>query len=353
MDCPEPSALAQAVWRATGTLASARRHKVSALLHLVPPEGLSADEAGGLRDDFRRTLAQNLIFLSHTQAVEQTLHEAGIASLPLKGALFASRFYPHLGARPQSDVDVLVYERDLIGAHEALLRAGWSEAAPRAFYVGHYHWVYREADTGCLLELHWRFKPSGTCAPDVDAVWRGASAGKVEGVRCLQMRPEDLLEYMAVNKAIQHYSTLLDLVDLFLIIEKSSLDWDYVVASVRANHTAGAVWFGLSHAAAILGARVPESALRALAGSRASIGARCLSRWLAKRGGPLAVRPELLEGPAGRVYEALLEGRCSGAARVFVPLLAPSQARLDVLAQGSYPRYVWNNLLRLCRQLAV
>lgn len=337
--------IGQRIWEMAGSLTLARRHRVSALLHILKPKGASDEERKGFAQDFRKTLAENLMYLSETKEILQTLESGGIEVLPLKGVLFAARFYPSIGARPQSDVDILVREKRLNRAHEILIRRGWREAWPREFYKGHYHWVYRRNEI--LLELHWAFKFPGTCSPDLNRIWKRARWVEAEGLRFLEMAPEDTLSYFCLNKAMQHFPHLIDFVDIALIIQKSQIDWGLLTGSARQDKTEGPLWFGLRHAKDILGAKVPEEVLLTLSRSFRASGAVFLKNLLRCFGGPAKIPTKFLEGPYGRIYEALLEGRPSAAFSLMKPLIFPSRARRELLTNGSYGRYLWKTFRSL------
>ncbi|MBI3550307.1 MAG: nucleotidyltransferase family protein [Elusimicrobia bacterium] len=342
-------ALGEGVLRRCGGPSGARRHRVEALVWRLAPGALDARAAGAFRSAFARTLAENMGHLEWTRRALEVLGEAGAEPMPLKGALFAARWYPHLGTRPQTDVDVLVSPERLEAAHAALLRAGWTEAAPRAFYADHYHWVYARED-GPLLELHWRLKYPGTCQPDVRAFRARAKQASAEGVRFLEPAPEDLLEYLAVNKAMQHFPNLLGFLDLHFVAQSARIDWERTARSCEGNGTCGPMWFGLSHCREFFGTEVPERVLERLA--RSARGARALARILRRWGGPLGAPVDLLDGPVGRMYEAFFEPSVRMAWSIWRPLLLPSRARVEAVAGGSYLRYLRQHASRLGEQTA-
>lgn len=337
MDAPH---LGERIWGLAGGGRGARRHQVGPLLHVLSPGGIPEADRARFRSDFLRTVAENLAFLEETRGVLRLLGSAGVAAMPLKGALFASRFYPHLGARPQSDVDVLVRQGELGRAHGLLIAGGWVEAVPRGFYEGHYHWVYERPESGLLLELHWRLKYPGTAAPELDRFWSGAREVEAEGMRFLEPAPEDLLAYLAANKGHQRFSSLLQFVDLDRIVSALELDWERASRESVLDGTIGALWFGLVHCREFFGTEVPDVFWRAASRSGKARGSRALRRLLRPWGGPLRVPPRLLEGPSGRVIESMLEPGPLEAVRLWLPLLWPNSARLKELAGGSYPRYL-------------
>ncbi|MEO8586863.1 MAG: nucleotidyltransferase family protein, partial [Acidobacteriota bacterium] len=57
--------------------------------------------------------------------VVRSLESAGLETLLLKGAALVASGYVDVGARPMSDVDILVRRRDANAAMDTLLAAGW------------------------------------------------------------------------------------------------------------------------------------------------------------------------------------------------------------------------------------
>lgn len=340
--------LGDLLWDLTDRSAErALHHGLGGFLHLDPPAAAGAEARRTFAAAHRRTLMRNLFFLAVTREVLCILQEAGIAVLPLKGVLFAGHCYGDLGARPQSDVDVLVRESDLPAAHARLIGSGWREYLPRAYYRDHYHWTYAREDV--LVELHWALKPPGTCSPDLRRVWERASEVREEGLVFPAMSPEDTLAYFAVNKGMQHFPHLIDFVDLAMAMRAASIDWDRFGADAVRDGTAGPIWYGLTFCRERLGVAVPLRVLRTLA--RHARPAEWLHRLIANFGGPHRLPDAWLDGPIGRVYEAFLEGRLATVLALLRPLLLPSRARVEALAEGSFRRYVLGQTGRLCRSL--
>ena len=329
---------------------NARRHNVAALLYRLKPAEVTEQDQDAFASTFRQTLAQNLLFLEATRQMLEAFRRAKIPMIPLKGVLFASRFYESIGVRPQSDVDILVCEQDLDGAHRLLLERGFHEAWPRAYYEDHYHWVYQRGSV--LLELHWALKSPGTCTPSLSRIWDLARRVSAEEMEFLEMSPEDLLAYMAVNKGHQHFPALLDFVDLAMILYRFPIQWECFCRQVLDDKTAGPVWFGLTVSRELLDAPAPVEVLQDLSKPFYARLAVLLKRLLDFRGGPLHVSPKRLDGPTGRLYEIFLEGHPSAIFHLLRPLIIPSKARVDILAEGSYPRYYFNQLRRLFWQIA-
>lgn len=105
-----------------------------------------------------RLRARQRGLLNHgiTMRVTRALEDAGIAAVPLKGAMLADAVYGDIGSRLSSDIDLLVPVADLDRAVDTAERQGWRE--PEPFRAPGLPRLHRELMHESLppLELHWR-----------------------------------------------------------------------------------------------------------------------------------------------------------------------------------------------------
>jgi hypothetical protein len=99
------------------------------LLPLVYRNVGHADDAvsSRLKGVYRRTWVKNNLLAQRTNETSAALVEAGIRALFVEGIVLASRFYPEVGLRPTSSIDVLLDPRHRDNASSVLARAGWRE----------------------------------------------------------------------------------------------------------------------------------------------------------------------------------------------------------------------------------
>ncbi|MBI4396490.1 MAG: nucleotidyltransferase family protein [Elusimicrobia bacterium] len=198
-----------------------------------------------------------------------------------------------------------------------------------------------------MLELHWALKPPGTCSPSLDRLWKEAARTSREGMTFLDMSSEDALSHMATNKGHQHFSSLIDFVDIAMILQSRTVDWEKFIAQSLADNTEGPAWFALSCCMELFGSDVPPFVLETLFRSPGAWPAALLRGLLRIWGQPHRAPRALTRGPMGRIYETLLEGHPSFAFNLLRPLLFPPRAKLHVLSKGSLPRYYLNQLRKL------
>ncbi|CAN5682847.1 hypothetical protein BH18ACT13_BH18ACT13_10090 [soil metagenome] len=87
--------------------------------------GLDDADLPRLKGVYRRAWVTNNLLVERTKESSAALAEAGVRALFVEGVAIASRFYPTLGLRPTSSIDVLVDEGDERAALAALAGAGW------------------------------------------------------------------------------------------------------------------------------------------------------------------------------------------------------------------------------------
>ncbi len=246
----------------------------------------------------RRRLARALTQIQLLSRTSALLAEAGIRTLPLKGAVLAETVYDVESDRPMSDVDLLALERWRDGL--ALLQRGGFVVISR----GDHAWALREAASGEVLELH----RSVTSAPglfpcDAEGLW----SRRLPGRRQLAFRPspEDLLLQLALHATFQHglALSLVQWLDFRRVLEREAVDDGRLRARAAESRALVPLAAALRAARAVAGARVPEELADGVA-----LPTALAARLKAGEAAPLAfVEPSAAS--LGRVRWELLAGR--------------------------------------------
>ncbi|NKB77560.1 MAG: hypothetical protein GKR96_11095 [Gammaproteobacteria bacterium] len=79
------------------------------------------------------SLMRNRLYMHELSQLSDYLEQTSIPTLALKGAALAPTYYQDLGCRPMSDIDLLVPERSMTAALNALAKQGWK---PELEYAG-------------------------------------------------------------------------------------------------------------------------------------------------------------------------------------------------------------------------
>ena len=183
----------------------ARAHRLSALLGALRLAGVPAGLAERFRRDYVATLARNMMLRRALVDCVRVLGQQGIATIVLKGMEYEERLYGGMGARPTSDLDVLVENHHRRAAFEALRATGWTPvAAAPGFDEADYHEVeWKRA--GVFLDLHFALAPLPRCGIDYDAVWREKVPLLIDDVGAWRLCDAHDAVYHVLHMAIHHF----------------------------------------------------------------------------------------------------------------------------------------------------
>lgn len=249
-------------------------HNVRAQRTVDPP----LDRARGVR---RRVWAENADRLNALTALLRVLHAEGIDTLVLKGAALVLAYYPHLGLRSMSDVDVLVpYAR--ARAAMALLRAGgWrpvgrtsaSRAPEMTIGVSHAHAF--TGPSGEQLDLHWHVLPEcGEADADID-FWTDARPLVVGGVATRMLSPTDQLLHVCVHGTRwSHVPPLRWVADAMMVLDREHIHWDRLVGHAERRGLVRPMRDTLTSLSEMLGAPIPTAVLAGLRRARVPLSQR-------------------------------------------------------------------------------
>lgn len=131
-----------------------------------------------LEEKYQIGLYQNIFIKSQTDQVFQLFEEEKIDVIPLKGTTFAEKYFDHIGARPTSDIDLLVRERDIEKAEQAVKNIGYTIEETRIPF--HFHSSFSKAIPGSeiplTVELHWNIIKENTSNFKINELWDNSSA---------------------------------------------------------------------------------------------------------------------------------------------------------------------------------
>ncbi len=190
--------------------------------------------------------------------VAQAFQQAGVRFLLLKGADVLTRLYGVHGARPLSDVDLLVHGKDLPVIHELLMSLGLApqiDGNPS----------YRSADDGLALDL-----VTGLWYLDESALaqlWARAITRALPSLSITCLSTEDLLIHLTAYAVVHrgHLSPAFAQ-DVRLLVEKEAPDWDVIVSRAQAYGLAVPLRYGLAYVhARFPGTPIPGHVFPALA----------------------------------------------------------------------------------------
>ena len=129
-----------------------------------------------LKKKFDETVALNVYIQYENDRIFKAFEACGISVIPMKGVMFATKYFGHIGARATSDIDLLVQAADLSRAEACIRSLGFtSEERP---IRSHFHRSFSKPLTGSLppltVELHRDLLMDGTSNFSVETLWQDA-----------------------------------------------------------------------------------------------------------------------------------------------------------------------------------
>ena len=308
----------------------ARAGGVAPLLyrHLAAAGGIPRETLLALGAPYFGNIRWNRECLGETAAILAALRSAGVAAMPLKGAVAALGLLGDEGLYAGGDIDVLVRPGDLAGAIAVLQGLGYVSgpvALADDLAASYHHALVRGR---FWVELHWNLVELPFVA-DPAFWWEGAVFGETSAGPAWVPAPERLLLAL-IRRLHAHGFSPLRLFVLPVAVAGGAagpIEWDRFPAAARRCRMERVSRFALALMKDLLGADVPE-ALAAPGRARRRLGARVVR---ALAGGPpvrqlTRVRLLALGDSAGLALRT--------AARKLVPPAAEIRWRYGEAARG-------------------
>ncbi len=242
---PDVSVLTAADWNELDRIAS--EHRLQPLLHAQhrANAAIPAGIATGWQAAHRVAALTAMVQQAELVDACAILETFGFEPIALKGAWLTAHAYPDPAQRPMRDLDLLVAPEVIIPAFEALLAAGYVQAAPTDMTLTEIvridkHMPPLVALRGTLIELHqhlWeRDGRLDHASPLADeAALRNRAMICADGLRFLA--PQDLLAHLIVHAVYSHRLDCgpLILADIDLLLRAAPIDWPRFWADANAQ----------------------------------------------------------------------------------------------------------------------
>lgn len=237
---------------------------------------------------------------SYMQALDQAaklLSEHQIDMVALKNSGITRGLYPHYGACPMGDIDVLVRKQDFRKAHKVLVESGYEmkfrspleeENIDKAEQGGGAEYAVKLPNGENLwFELQWRPVAGRWIRPDQEP---GADelmdrAINIQGSKAKLLSPEDNLLQVCLHTAKHTYVRAPGFrlhTDVDRIVRACEIDWDLFTRRVLALEVKTATFFSLALASDLLGTPIPSQVLSQLKPGRWKV--YVISKWLQRVG---------------------------------------------------------------------
>lgn len=204
--------------------------------------------------------------------------DAGVAALPLKGAVLAEHYYPDPALRPMADLDLLVRPEELPRLDAAMARLGFAVAEETPRHRGYQRgaptvasWDGEHPDNPRGVEVHTAVgEHLRAISYDITAaMWAGATRAAYAGAPGLAPTPAALLHHLLIHTChnmVNRRLRLVQLYDLTLVAPRlGPTDWEGLARSATRAGEARLLYAPLALAGRVFGPLAPQATLAALA----------------------------------------------------------------------------------------
>ena len=182
-----------------------------------------------LKEAYTQTLFRNLFIKHQTEEIVRALDKLRIKVIPLKGVFFAERYFGGSGARPTSDIDLLVNGSTIHKARDCMKELGFApeeEALP-----GHFHCSLSKEIPGSPIplsvEIHWDLVKEDTSTLDIAEFWEESTP--LEGYDYVyELSVYHTFYFMCLHAWRHNLDSLKCYVDLLQMLHVSGEDIDFL-----------------------------------------------------------------------------------------------------------------------------
>ena len=126
-----------------------------------------------LKQKYTEALYQNLFIKNQTEMLLKEFERSGIEVIPIKGTVFAEKYFGHIGARSTSDIDLLIKNNELDRAIECINTLGFTpdlKDIPSGFNLT-FNKELPQSTIPLMVELHWNIMDPTTADLNIEEFW--------------------------------------------------------------------------------------------------------------------------------------------------------------------------------------
>ena len=266
----------------------AREHRVTPLLFArlngAAPGAVPMPVLQELREEFQANAIANLRLAGDLLGILSLFAVEGIAAVPFKGLMLASRYYGDIALREAGDLDLLIRRHDIVKARRLLLDMGHRPIFPtaseaeaeflsrlsgpreREYLLSHCEHHLMDAAGRVNVDLHWAIALREFSLPlDPDGLWSRLETATLAGKPVPTLSAEDMLFVLCINGGKDCWRRLDRVCDVAeLLRSRPDLDWPRVLAQARRVGGLRILFLGLRLVNQLLGATLPALVLEEL-----------------------------------------------------------------------------------------
>jgi hypothetical protein len=199
-----------------------------------------------LQQDYMLAVKRSMTREWVLKEILRVLNANNVIAVLLKGAYLGPVIYGDPALRTMCDIDLLVHDKDLNAARNALgllgYRIQFAPCSPEDRILQPAETYIHDDERFTTVDLHpslgsmdfYRFPPAD--------VWNQITEGKLYGYRVSFLSPELNFIYVAVH-ALNHGAILRDWLDLVLILKRAVFDWGRFVDLSRSLGVIRPLWW--------------------------------------------------------------------------------------------------------------
>ncbi|NPV62343.1 MAG: nucleotidyltransferase family protein [Methanotrichaceae archaeon] len=217
----------------------ANRHRVLPILYRSIsqncPQSVPRDWLMRIKMQYMQNAARNLKMTGELLLILDTLKEAGINAVPLKGPVLAQQIYGDISLRQFSDLDILIAPRDVKKAVVLLVERDYgeekeiAEIGPSLLLKGIHHHKLLNKKSGTTLELHWKSSPGiYSLQMEVESILEDCENVLILGKEISSLEPEYTLIFLSQHGMRHTWERLSWIIDEAALLSRTSLDWNLI-----------------------------------------------------------------------------------------------------------------------------
>jgi len=168
-----------------------------------------------LHEASRHCQWRNLAFTGELLRILAFFEKLGIETIPFKGPSLAIMAYGNISLRMFADLDILIREKDVARASEALLADGYlpkftlTPGQQRNYQKNECALQLSHPVCGTVVELHWLLTERYLSIDlPIAEFWQRSSAARIGQRTVKALAPEDLFLYLCVHGSKHHWERL-------------------------------------------------------------------------------------------------------------------------------------------------
>ncbi len=224
-----------------------------------------------LKDEYAAVCGLNLAYYNELERLLGVLAEQKVEVMLLKGAALAQLLYPDIVLRAFGDVDLLVHPEHLGQIHEIMQPDYQLEnplPAARLMRKCYFHLTYkRKLAPNLSFEFHWNlYSAEDLIDFNANRLWQGARYIDISSAKALVPSLENLFLHLCLHFSGHWFLSLKDLWDVEWIVSspENIIDWEQIMAVVKASGIATRVYYTLYFANKLLGTDIEPHIWQAL-----------------------------------------------------------------------------------------